>query len=204
MLAVQDVRGEAERGRLFCGPAEAFARVIEHFVELTERRLTDIASQLDHFEDVVLAERGTDQSQLAPLRRELARYHREVGALRTALHRAAVSRHSASESLLGPYLPNLQQDVDNFHEDAAALQERARLLYEEMDLRAAAATNRSVRALTIISTLLLPATFVVGAFGMNLTGIPWTGDGTGFWWAIGLCVITVAGSYLALKRLHVL
>ena len=74
------------------------------------------------------AERGTDQSQLAPLRRELARYHREFGALRTALHRAAVSRHSASESLLGPYLPNLQQDVDNFYEDAATLQERGRFV----------------------------------------------------------------------------
>jgi len=115
-----------------------------------------------------------------------------------------VSRHSASESLLGPYLFNLQQDVDNFYEDAATLQERARLLYDEMDLRAAAATNRSLRALTVISTLLLPPTFVVGAFGMNLTGIPWTGDGAGFWAAIGLCAMTVIGSFLALRHYRIL
>jgi zinc transporter len=203
MLSVDEVRGEAEKGRAFAGPAEIFARIVAHFVELAETRLGKIAGQLDRFEDSVLADRG-DQSRLAPLRRELAGYHREFGALRTIVHRAAVSRHSAGESLLGPYLADLQQDVDNFHEDAVTQQERARLLYEEMDSRAAAATNRSVRALTIISTLLLPPTFVVGAFGMNLSGIPWTGHGAGFWWAIGLCAITVLASYMMLRRFRIL
>jgi zinc transporter len=47
---------------------------------------------------------------------------------------------------------------------------------------------------------LLPPTFVVGAFGMNLPGIPWAGDHEGFWWAIGLCVVVVAGCWAALKR----
>jgi zinc transporter len=101
-------------------------------------------------------------------------------------------------------LPELLQDAEDFDRDAGALQERARLLYEEMDTRLAAVTNRSLRILTILSTLILPATFIVGAFGMNLPAIPWANTHGGFWWATGLCVAVVVGCYVALKRFRIL
>jgi zinc transporter len=76
-------------------------------------------------------------------------------------------------SPLAEHLPVLQQQAEDVERDAATLQDRARLLYEEIGSRVADRSNRSLSALTVISTLLLPPTFGVGAFGMNVGGIPW-------------------------------
>jgi zinc transporter len=98
----------------------------------------------------------------------------------------------------------MQQDAEDFERDAGALQDRARLLYEEVNTRIAAKTNRSLSALTVISTLLLPPTFVAGALGMNVGGIPWAGAGEGFWLALGFCLVLIAISYLVLRRFRIL
>jgi zinc transporter len=66
------------------------------------------------------------------------------------------------------------------------------------------ATNRTLRTLTVISTLLLPPTVIVGAFGMNLKGIPFESGNTGFWAACGVCAITVGAAYALLRRMDVL
>ncbi len=108
-----------------------------------------------------------------PLRRELSRYGREFSSLRSAIHRATGARNVVAASPLLEHLPLLQQESEDFERDAGALSDRARLLYEEIETRIASTTNRSLSALTVISTLLLPPTFLVGAFGMNLEGIPW-------------------------------
>jgi Mg2+ and Co2+ transporter CorA len=88
--------------------------------------------------------------------------------------------------------------------DAGALQDRARLLYEEVNTRIAATTNRSLSALTVISTLLLPPTFVAGAFGMNVGGIPWAQAPEGFWMVLGFCLVLIGISYGVLRRFRIL
>jgi zinc transporter len=81
------------------------------------------------------------------------------------------------------------------------LQERGRLLHEEIDTQINNATNRSMRALTIISTLLIPPTLVTGAFGMNLPGIPFEHSPSGFAVAAALCAVVVGGAMIILKRM---
>ena len=56
----------------------------------------------------------------------------------------------------------------------------------------------------MISTLLLPPTFVAGAFGMNVGGIPWATDKEGFWAVLGFCVLLIAVSYAVLRRFRIL
>ena len=51
-----------------------------------------------------------------------------------------------------------------------ALQERGRLLHEEIDTQINSATNRSMRALTVISTLLIPPTLVTGGLRHERAG----------------------------------
>ncbi len=85
-----------------------------------------------------------------------------------------------------------------------ALSDRARLLYEEIETRIASTTNRSLSALTVISTLLLPPTFLVGAFGMNLEGIPWAIHHSGFAFVFSLCLLLIAGGYVVLRRFRIL
>ncbi len=207
MRVVDEVREEMQ-AEPAPAPADVFVRLNERYVEIAEKRFAVLARWLDRLEDRVLADRGElDRATLGPVRREIARFHREFAALRASYHRAMTATGKGGERGDNPvarHLAELLQTADDFDRDAAGLAERARLLSEEMDTRIAAATNRSLQTLTIISTLLLPPTFIVGAFGMNLPAIPWAGGAGGFWWAVGLCVAVVAGSWALLKRYGIL
>ena len=204
MRVVDEVREEIEAAPPIA-PVDVFVRLNERFVEIAEKRFAVFARWLDRLEDKVLGEQGElDRTGLGSVRREVARYHREFAGLRAAYHRALSGRVPVPDNPVSPRLPELLQAAEDFDRDASALAERARLLYEEIDTRIAAQTNRALQTLTVISTLLLPPTFIAGAFGMNLIDIPWAQNQQGFWWAIGLCAVVVAGCWYALKRLRIL
>jgi zinc transporter len=205
LCAIDAVREEAASGIRFATPTDALVRIVESFVETAEDRLAVLTHDIDRIEDRVLADRDDfDTARLGPARRELSRHHREFLALRGALARAQNVRGNHAGCPLTPHLPGLTQAAEDFDRDAGALADRARLLYEEIDTRIAATTNRSLRTLTILSTLLLPPTFIAGAFGMNLIDIPWGQSPGGFWWAMALCAAVVAACYVFLKRFRIL
>jgi len=204
LRAVEHLRHRIEEGAAPATPSAAIAHLQEEFAGLVEARIQTLATALGKLEDEVLAEHTSDQSRLGPLRRELSRYSREFSALRGAIHRATSARRGDTGSPLMAHLPHLLQDAEDFDRDAGALSDRARLLYEEIETRIASTTNRSLSALTIISTLLLPPTFVAGAFGMNVGGIPWATDKEGFWAVLGFCVILIGVSYAVLRRFRIL
>lgn len=100
-----------------------FLRLNERYGEIAEKRFAVLSRWLDRVEDRVLGDSGgLDRGELGPVRREIARFHREFAAQRAAYQRA-----------------------EDFGRDAAALSERARLISEEIDTRIAAATNRSLQ-----------------------------------------------------------
>lgn len=61
--------------------------------------------------------------------------------------------------------------------------------------------NRSLYILSIISALMLPATFVTGLFGMNTGGLPWAGAAHGTLIASQLALGSAGGVYVALRLL---
>lgn len=63
-------------------------------------------------------------------------------------------------------------------------------------------TNRTMRALTIITALFMPLTLITGVFGMNFARMPWLQEANGFWWAIALmaAVVAATGGIWALAR----
>ena len=67
-------------------------------------------------------------------------------------------------------LADLIASVEDVDRDAGVLQERGRLLHEEIDTQINSATNRSMRALTVISTLLIPPTLVTGGLRHERAG----------------------------------
>jgi len=205
LAAAEKLRDAVERGEVPPSPAEAMVRQQEHFFDLVEHRLGMLGRDLGRIEDEVLADRDhIGREVLGPLRRELSRYAREFSALRGAIYRATTMRGAALSGPLTELLPALHQQAEDLERDAAALSDRARLLYEEIGSRVADNTNRSLSALTVISTLLLPPTFVAGAFGMNVGGIPWAQSAHGFWAVLGFCAVLVFTGYVVLRRFRIL
>ena len=202
--AIQHLHDAVAGGLDLENPAAALAKLQGSYVEIVESRLIQLNAELDKIEDRILADRsGLDRLPLGPLRHELSRHRREFTGLRSAIHRAGFARLTG-ETPLGAHMAAMHQDAEDFERDASALQDRARLLYEEVNTRIAATTNRSLSALTVISTLLLPPTFVAGAFGMNVGGIPWAQNNHGFWAGMGFCALLVAGGWMVLKRFRII
>ncbi|HEU0017925.1 MAG TPA: CorA family divalent cation transporter [Methyloceanibacter sp.] len=61
-------------------------------------------------------------------------------------------------------------------------------------------TNRSLHVLAIVTTVFLPASLVAAIFGMNVSGLPLTGDRGGFLTAMAIIGIASALVYWLLKR----
>lgn len=202
LRAVDDLRREVDAGAPFDSPAAALARIIEHYIDRLEQVFEDAGAGLAEVEDYVLTE-PTDLAEtgLTPIRRSLSRYRREVQALRGVLMRAYAGRGSRRVAMLAEWLPELTAAVDDLDREAAGLQDRARLLHEEIDTLINSATNRAMRTLTVISTLLIPPTLITGAWGMNVGGVPFAHTESGFF-AVGvICVAVVAGLLWMLRRL---
>ncbi|MES1200490.1 MAG: CorA family divalent cation transporter [Pseudomonadota bacterium] len=205
LQGVDDVRRAIEGGTTADSTADLFVLLVERFVDLSEARQQQLGTELDSIEDRALSYQG-DPSRLhvGPIRRELSRQHREFLGLRGAFHRALFHRGQAQQHLLTERIPPLTQQLEDFDRDATDLLERARLMHEEIESQVTATTNRSLRALTILSTLMMPPTLVVGALGMNLHGLPWEAGAEGFWYATAFCIAVVLLAYLALKMFNIL
>jgi zinc transporter len=205
MWAIDDLRRKVEAGEHFDLPAKALVEVVEIHVEHMETILDELSAKLAAVEDYVLREpQDPSDTGLSALRRELSHHHRELQSLRGALTRAHAGRQGRRAELLAQWLAEVIPWIEDVDREAAGLQDRARLLHEEIDTLINGATNRSMRALTVMSTLLIPPTLIVGAFGMNLNGIPWAHSGVGFAWASGLCVAVVALAVWMLRRMNLL
>lgn len=205
LRVVDDVRRQAEAGLSLATPVDAVVALIEHFTELMAARVEHLVAQIDVVEDRVLSEPDDlDGRELGPFRRELARHRREFQSLRSALARSRVRRDPRWANPLAEPMRHLTAPIEDLDNEAAGLQDRARLLHEEIDTLINNATNRSVRALTVISTLLIPPTLIVGALGMNVGGIPFAQSSHGFVAASILCLTVSGGAWLLLKRLKLL
>lgn len=205
LCVIDEVRREIDKGAPPASPTDALVRLIERYVDVAERRLNEKGEALDRLEDkAMLGDAAELESvNLGPVRRGLARDHREYLGVRSALHRAMSPREAHRVDLLPPHLPRLAQEAEDLDREAVSLQERARLLHEEIEAKINSATNRSMRALTIMSTLLIPPTLIVGAFGMNLPGIPFDQKG-GFLAASVLCLAVVGAAYMLLRRMKIM
>ena len=64
-------------------------------------------------------------------------------------------------------------------------------------------TNCSLSLLTGVTTLLLPPTFITGLFGMNVKGLPFTDDESGFIYAVAMCALSSLAMYVAVRRMGI-
>ncbi len=97
----------------------------------------------------------------------------------------------------------LRQSLEKFDEclqDLELVQERARLLQEEMAGRLEEAVNRNLYVLSVVTTVFLPITLITGIFGMNVGGLPWTETTIGFGAVSWLMLFTLIVTVIILRR----
>ncbi|MCU0837466.1 MAG: hypothetical protein MUE49_01935 [Rhodospirillales bacterium] len=184
------------------GSRDALQRLLGYIAESFDRTVLAYAERIDDAEEAVFAGHIA-QLNLGQHRREMARLRRHVFANRHAVVQVSQDLPSAQVAPIVKGLQRLAAALTQISQDLELVEERARLVSEEIDSLLAARTNRNLYFVSLAAVVFLPITVISGIFGMNVAGLPWTEDEHGFINAIVLMLIAVvvAGALIRWRRM---
>lgn len=174
----------------FRSPTDLLAQLFRHQADVLVHIVRENTSRVDDIEDTLLSGRfNTNRNRLGTLRRTLVRLQRLLAPEPSALFRLInrppvwIAEEDVNE------LSQTTEEFSTAMRDMAGLQERIKLLQEEITSLIMEQTNRSLFILTGITVIALPVNLFAGLFGMNVGGIPFADNGHGFWLVVLLVLI---------------
>jgi len=202
LQSIERLRQAVHRGETMASTMELLTHLLRDQADVLTRIVRDATLKVDSIEDKLLSGKlQYKRAGLGSLRRVLVRLQRllapEPAALFRLLQRppawvAAQDRQELRES---------SEEFAVVLSDMAALQERIKLLQEELAAAVNEANNRSLYVLTIVTVLALPINLIAGLLGMNVGGIPLADDADGFWIIASIvAAFTVIAGWLALRK----
>jgi zinc transporter len=200
--SVEINRRAIEAGKRFPTAVSMLDAVIDQFADAIGRMAERLSSELDNIEDTVMGDAPSDhRPRIGRVRLQAVRVHRQLALLRGMFHRIE-PRVAADHPSVAQAMRALAQKLDAIDHEVGSLQERARLLLDEMAAKMAELTNRRLFTLSVLTACLLPPTLVTGFFGMNTKDMPFQNTDGGTWMALGLAMVASAASYWALRRMR--
>ena len=206
LQATRLTRDTLEAGFRATSPEMLFERVIEFVIEDVAEDVNRLADDADSIEDHIIDDRiGDEARKLGAIRRRTVRLHRQLNGLHqlfrrfqeTATARAAPEKvRSATARLL--------HRVDTMLGDVQLVQQRARLLQDEIAARLSAQTNHHLYVLSILTATLMPATLVTGYFGVNTKALPFLETEFRWLYILGLSGLAAGAVFWLLKRRNVI
>jgi magnesium transporter len=198
---------DTKPAQIACRAHEEVGMFVYHLVDvIAERYLSlvdDLDDEIDELEDMVLDERTqVVGKRLRELRHDILGIRRTLSPTRDAVHRIVDNRVDIEgDDELFP------RDVEIAFGDAYDKLLRA---WESLDSARDALAgvrdylqgkisndqNEVMKRLTVIASLLLVPTFIVGLYGQNFHHIPELGWAWGYWWSWGLIGVTTVGQLL--------
>ncbi len=202
LRSIDRLRQHVKDGERFDSSVAFLNHLLHDQGEVLAHIVRDATLQVDSIEDSLLRGRlQRKRVELGSLRRVLVRLQRllapEPGALFRLLRLPPrwIAAHDLEE---------LRQSTEEFSlniRDCHELQERIKLLQEEIAAQLGEQTNRNLFTLTVVTVLALPINIVAGLLGMNVGGIPLAQDPHGFHVIVGFIVgFTVVAAWLAFRK----
>jgi zinc transporter len=201
--AIEATRRVLRRGAKVQTPSALLETIAGQMIEALDHYAEGLAAQLDRAEERILADEvNVDRQIVGSVRRMTVRLHRQLVTLRSLIQRFEqdIEEEDANPAISLP-TEKLGQRLDWLDTEIVELRDRSRLLQEEIMLKGSEQTNRSLHVLAIVTTVFLPASLVAGLFGVNVGGLPWAGEPSGFLWVIAIISAASAFVYWLLKRL---
>lgn len=202
LRSIDRLRDAVNRGEPLRSTVELLVHLMHDQGDVLVNIVRATTQRVDSIEDALLAGRLEQRrADLGALRRLLVRLQRLLAPEPAALFRLLQKppRWVAEDDL-----QDLRQSTEEFNvalTDMAALQERIKLLQEEIAGRAAEQNNRSLFVLTVVTVLALPINIIAGLLGMNVGGIPLAEAAHGFWVVVAIAAtFTGVAGTIALRR----
>lgn len=181
LKSIDRLRQAVKDGHRFDSSMALLNQLMHDQGDVLVRIVRDATVQVDVIEDTL--QRGQLQrrrADLGKLRRLLVRLQRLLAPEPGAMFRLL---RQPPSWIAERDLEDLRQGTEEFSlvlRDLTALQERIKLLQEEIAAQVGEQTNRSLFTLTMVTVLALPINITTGFFGMNVGGIPFADYSLGF------------------------
>lgn len=176
---------------------EMFFRLMEDVAEAYEDLIAGLQDEITELEAVVgHASDDRIHKRYAGLRRDLVDARRNISPLLRALRAIDDERLDIQDRIFPRDVEVLMKDVrEDFERIAEAIPMTGELLGGVRDYHASYMSQKQndiVKALTVIASVLLVPTLIVGIYGQNLEGIPEATWSWGYSWSWMLIVGTTA------------
>ncbi len=202
LRSIDRLREAVRDGCRFDSPVSFLDRLMRDQGDVLGRIVREATVRVDDIEDQLLVGRLQNQrADLGKLRRVLVRLQRLLAPEPSALFRMM---HQPPPWMTPHDLEQLRQATEEFTliiRDVAELQERIKLLQEEIGARQGEQTSRSLFTLTVVTVLALPINIVAGLLGMNVGGIPLAAAPHGFLVIVVIVItFTLLAGWIAFRR----
>ncbi|MFK7831483.1 MAG: zinc transporter ZntB [Congregibacter sp.] len=189
LASTRDVIDELNAGS---GPRST----VELLVYLIERITDRMSDTIESFEDELLDIEGrllSDQtdgirSELSMLRKRTVSVRRYLSPQREAMNRLVNEGLSWIDEMSRLKLREATDRLIRHIENMDEVRDRAALAQEELASRIAEQLNARSYLFTVAAVIFLPLGFLTGLLGINVGGVPGSGNDEAFWIVLALCI----------------
>jgi zinc transporter len=203
LQSIERLHQAVRNGEAIRSSAELLVHLLRDQADVLVNIVRDAVARVDVIEDTLLAGRlRAKRADLGSMRRVLVRLQRLLAPEPAALFRLLQRPPAWMADLDTQELRQSSEEFSVVLSDMASLQERIKLLQEEIAARANEETGRSLFVLTIVTVLALPINIIAGLLGMNVGGIPLAQHAHGFWIIAGIVMSFTAGAGVVVLRMN--
>jgi len=191
---------QSASARAACRKHEATGMILDHLVDDVAECYLDLVDglndEIDELEDNVEAwSNERVRQRLSDLRHDILHIRRTLAPMRDAVRAVVDDRVELDDGELFPHAVELAFGAayDKFLRAFDGLELSRDLVASVRDYHVAKVANDQnevMKRLTVIASVLLLPTFIVGLYGQNFHHIPELGWSFGYWWAWGWIAAT--------------
>ncbi|QND52504.1 magnesium transporter CorA [Phyllobacterium sp. 628] len=203
LQSVDDVRQSILRGKIRpTSPIALFNAIFRRFLDLLKAEITQLSETVDSIEDHIVGEKWQgERERLVPVRRQIVVFHRYLTAATSLFRHIDHADRRALPEDLDDLIEGLSIRSATLHAEGEQLQQRARLLQDELLAKLTDQSNRFLYVLSVMTAVLLPTNVITGLFGMNTEGLPLAGNIHGFTIIALIALVTSAFVYLIVRKM---
>ncbi|WP_157929522.1 CorA family divalent cation transporter [Phyllobacterium zundukense] len=203
LQSVDDVRQSIGRGKVKpATPIALFNAIFRRFLELLKAEIAKLSETLDSIEDHIVGESWQgERERLVPVRRQIVVFHRYLTAATSLFRHIDHADRRALPEDLDDLIEGLSRRAETLHAEGDQLQQRARLLQDELMAKLTDQSNQFLYVLSVMTAVLLPSTVISGLFGMNTGGLPLASSEHGFWIVALVALAISAMVYLLVRKI---
>jgi len=181
-------------------PALLLYQILDALVHNYGPALEDFEKRISNIEEEIIARSDPHVlDSIFRFKKEVLNLKRILGPQREVINRLSRGEFKLIPTELRAYYRDVYDEISRY----AELAENHRdLIMMALDAYLSATSNRLnevMRALTLISTIFLPLTFLTGLWGMNFSSIPIASNSLGFYIIVAASVLIGVGMFVFFK-----